>query len=208
MVDTKTMDATPAKPTQGPIKPASGGVLWPALTAVAVAVVTLVVVRLMGQPWWCVCGEPRLFVAEAFSQHNSQHLLDTYTASHFLHGVIFCGVLAVVARRLTVAWRLAAATLLEGGWEVLENSPIIIERYRAATAALGYSGDSVVNCGSDLIACAAGFVFAQRLGWKWSVATFVVLELTFLWWMRDNLTLNVIMLTWPIESLKTWQMGG
>jgi hypothetical protein len=98
--------------------------------------------------------------------------------------------------------------LVEAGWEILENSPIIIDRYRSATASLGYNGDSIVNSTGDLLSCAVGYALAQRIGWKWSIGLFVVIELVMLLMIRDNLTLNVIMLLYPIEAIKRWQGGA
>ena len=104
--------------------------------------------------------------------------------------------------------RLLIALAIEAGWEVLENSPLIIARYRAATAAVGYSGDSIVNSAGDVLSCALGFWLASRLRWWWSVAIFVAVELIMLALIRDNLTLNVIMLLWPLDAIRRWQAGG
>jgi hypothetical protein len=171
----------------------------------ALVLVMMVVLRLQGRIWWCACGTPTLFSTQVASSHNSQHLLDPYAFSHLLHGIIFYWCLRVFGRRLTVGWKVLIALAVECGWEVLENSPMIIERYRAATASLGYSGDSIVNSTGDVLSCALGLVVAQKIGWKWSIALFVAIELVMLWWIRDNLTLNVIMLIYPIEAIKNWQ---
>ena len=101
-----------------------------------------------------------------------------------------------------------AVMFIEAAWEVLENSPIIINRYRAATISLGYTGDSIANSIADVISFVLGFYMARKLGLWWSIATFVVVELLMLWLMRDNLTLNVLMLLWPIDVIRQWQSGG
>lgn len=108
---------------------------------------------------------------------------------------------------MRVGWQLLIALVLEAGWEILENSPIIIERYRAATASLGYSGDSIVNATGDVLSCALGFVVARSIGWKGSLGLFLAVELVMLYLIRDNLTLNVLMLSYPIDAIRKWQMG-
>jgi hypothetical protein len=97
---------------------------------------------------------------------------------------------------------------IEAGWEVIENSPMVINRYRTATASLGYSGDSIVNTIGDVISCGLGLLLARAIGWKWSIVVFFAVELVMLWLIRDNLTLNVIMLLYPIDAIRRWQAGG
>jgi hypothetical protein len=167
--------------------------------------VTVAMLRVEGRIWWCACRTPTPFSTQVHSSHNSQHLLDPYSLSHLLHGLIFYGCLRLIAPRLDRGWALVIALIIEAGWEVLENSPPVIERYRAATASLGYTGDSIVNSAGDVMSCAIGFFLAARIGWRWSVALFVAIELTMLAWIRDNLTLNVVMLICPIEAIKHWQ---
>ncbi len=130
------------------------------------------------------------------------------TFSHILHGVLFYAILWLVARRLPRRTRLIAAVLLEASWEVLENSPIIINRYRAVTISLGYTGDSVLNSMSDLLMMMLGFLIASR--WRvWaSVALVIVCELGMLYFVRDNLTLNILMLVYPLEAIRQWQMAA
>ena len=100
------------------------------------------------------------------------------------------------------------ATALEAAWEVLENSPVIIERYRAATMAVGYTGDSVLNSAADIGCMIVGFALARRLP-VWATAALAVgFELFTLCAIRDNLTLNVVMLFWPLEAIRQWQAGG
>ena len=180
----------------------------PLVTAAVVVVGALTYLRLAGRVWWCTCGTPTLFSAEVASRHNSQHLFDWYSFSHVLHGAIFYWGLRLAAPRLGLAWKVMVAVVVETAWEVLENSPFIIDRYREATAALGYEGDSVVNIVGDLLFCLAGFFAARAIGWRWSIAFFAAVELTMLAMIRDNLTLNVVMLVWPVESIRQWQMGA
>lgn len=177
--------------------------LWIGLLLIA----TVVILRLQGRIWWCACRTPTPFSINVASSHNSQHLLDPYAFSHLLHGVIFFWALKLLPR-LDFGWKLLIALAIEAGWEILENSPLVIERYRAATASLGYSGDSIVNSFGDVLSCALGFVLAAWIGWRWSIALFLFIEIAMLAWIRDNLTLNVVMLLYPLESIKRWQMGG
>ena len=145
---------------------------------------------------------------DVWSSENSQRVADAYSFSHIIHGMLFYGALWLVARRLPVKYRFLLALLLEGGWELLENSPLIINRYREATIALGYVGDSVLNSVCDVGMMALGFL-AARFTRVWAiVATIIVLELGCLWWVRDNLTLNVLMLVHPVQSVKVWQSEG
>jgi Protein of unknown function (DUF2585) len=124
-----------------------------------------------------------------------------------LHGIIFYWALVPLASKYSLAQRNIAALVIEIGWELLENSAWVIERYRQQTAALDYFGDSVVNAVCDVAASVLGFAFASRFSWKAAVAVFLVLELWMLCVARDNLTLNVLMLFWPIEAIKQWQLG-
>jgi len=143
-----------------------------------------------------------------WSSENSQRVADAYSFSHIIHGMLFYGFLWLVARRLPVKYRFLIALLIEAGWELLENSPLIINRYREATIALGYAGDSVLNSVCDVGMMALGFM-AARFTRVWAiVATVIALELGCLWWVRDNLTLNIIMLACPIQSVKAWQSEG
>jgi hypothetical protein len=168
---------------------------------------TVFVLRGKGRVWWCACGQPNLWSGDPQSEHSSQHLFDPYSFTHILHGVLICGVLAWALPRLSRAWALTTTVFLEAVWEVLENSPLVIERYRTATIALGYQGDSVANSLGDILSCALGFLVARRIGLRWSVAVVVATELILLLWIRDNLLLNVVMLIRPIDAIKNWQAG-
>jgi hypothetical protein len=178
------------------------------LAVAALLVLTVLILRFEGRIWWCACRTPTPFSTEVQSSHNSQHLFDPYSFSHLLHGIIFSWCLRLIVPRIAVGWRVFIAMFVEAAWEILENSPLIIERYRAATASLGYTGDSIVNSAGDVVSCAAGLVFARLVGWKWAAALFVAVELIMLWLIRDNLTLNVLMLLWPIDAIRQWQGGS
>ena len=143
-----------------------------------------------------------------YSSENSQRLFDAYSLTHIIHGFIFYFLLWLVARVLPVKYRLLAAVLLEGAWEILENSPFIINRYRSQTVSLGYTGDSILNSLSDIVMMSAGFLIAWRVKVWQSVLAIVAIELALLWWVRDNLTINIIMLIHPIEAIKNWQSAG
>ena len=177
------------------------------LLAAGVAAVAVVVLLAMGREPICTCGYVKLWHGVTISSENSQHIADWYTPSHVIHGLLFYGVLWLVARRIPVGVRLALATALEAGWEILENTPLIINRYREATIALDYFGDSVLNSASDIGFMAAGFLIASRLPAWATVALGVALELFVLWMIRDNLSLNILMLIWPLDSVRQWQAG-
>ena len=142
-----------------------------------------------------------------WSSENSQRFADLYSFSHLVHGMLFYGALWLVARKIPAHRRLLLALCLEAGWEVLENSPIIINRYRAATIALGYDGDSVLNSMSDILMMATGFVFARFVKPWLTVATMLAMEIGCALSIRDNLTLNIIMLIHPFDAIKHWQMA-
>jgi hypothetical protein len=168
----------------------------------------IVYLRLQGRVWWCACRALKPVSLHVASQHNSQHLFDAYSLSHMLHGILFFGALWLFRRRLWLPARAIIATSIEIAWEMLENSPIIINRYRANTMALGYSGDSIVNSLGDILSFVLGFYVARKLGLWWSIGIFLGVELLMLFLMRDNLTLNVLMLLWPIDAIRKWQSGG
>lgn len=165
--------------------------------------------RWEGRVWLCAQGDAWVpWYGDAWGSHTSQHLLDPYSFTHMLHGFVFCAALAWLGRgRLSLAWIVCGAVLLEGGWELLENSAWIIERYRTQTAALDYSGDSVLNSVGDLLSCGGGAVLAYRLGWARGLAAYVAVELALLAWIKDCLTLNGIMLIYPLEAIRLWQQG-
>ena len=160
-----------------------------------------------GRPWLCSCGYLLAWSGDPSSSDTSQHPLDPYSFTHVLHGFAFYGALALAAARLPVSWRLSIAVVLEGVWEVVENSDFVIRRYREGTAALGYEGDAIVNSLGDMTVCGLGFLLAYRLGARRTLALFVATEVVLILWIRDSLLLNVLMLVYPIDAIKAWQMG-
>ena len=164
--------------------------------------------HLQGRPWWCECGRPYLWTSDVQSQHCSQHLVDPYSLTHVLHGFIFYGILALTLPRVSLALRFMIATMIEAAWEVVENTDFVIDRYRDATMALGYRGDSDANSLADIVSCMIGFALARKLGLWWSVAVCLATEIVLAIWIRDNLFLNVVMLIYPIEAVKTWQTAS
>jgi Protein of unknown function (DUF2585) len=162
----------------------------------------------MERPPICTCGFVKLWEGEVNSPGNSQHIADWYTPSHMIHGMLFFGLGWWLMRsRRAGAW-LIMATILELAWELLENTPMVINRYREETMALGYSGDSILNSIADGGWMILGFLIAARLPGKATTAIIILFELFTLYMIRDNLTLNILMLVYPLEAIKLWQAGG
>ncbi len=161
-----------------------------------------------GRIWWCKLGDHAPYVNEAWqSSHTSQHLFDPYSFTHVLHGVLFFWISGLLFSKLSLNWRMLIASVAEMGWEILENSNFIIEKYRANTASIDYFGDSIANSLGDVIACIIGFWIAAKLGWLRAFFFFIAVEIILLIWIRDGLVLNIIQLLYPIDGIKHWQMS-
>lgn len=172
-----------------------------------VILTTSVILYLQGRSLISTSGKVFLWVGDIWSADNSQHLFDPYTFTHLLHGFFLGWLLILFAAKVPYNWQLTIVAIVESLWELIENSNFVINRYREQTLALGYQGDTIINSISDILACSTGFIIAKYLGLKKSFAVFVIVEVIMLLWIRDNLTLNVIMLIYPIEEIKQWQMG-
>lgn len=179
-----------------------------ALAAFLIVGVTSAVLLAMGRPPICTCGEIDLWVSSGDNPRTSQMLADWYSPSHVIHGFLFYAALWLVARRWPLGRRFLVSLAIECAWELLENTPWAIERYREATIAIGYTGDSVLNTMSDILMMAAGFWLARKLPLWVTVAAGIALEVAALAAVRDNLTLNVWMFLAPNEAIKAWQSGA
>jgi hypothetical protein len=182
---------------------------WPFVLAFTLAAFAAALVEwINGRIFICKCGYVKLWHGVVNSPENSQHIADWYSLSHIIHGFLFYAGCWLLFRRWPLIWRFALAIAVEAGWEMLENSSFIIERYRAATISLDYFGDSIVNSVSDIAFMALGFWIAGRAPVKWVVVAAIAMELLALAVIRDNLALNVLMLLHPIEAIKQWQAGA
>ncbi len=180
---------------------------WPWLALLVSLTLAVVQLREQGRNWFCQCGTTRPWVGDPASSHTSQHLTDPFTFTHFQHGLVLCFLVGWLAKNWKWPWQVWLAITIEAGWEVLENTRFVIGRYRNETAALGYTGDSIINSLGDVFACWLGLVVAKKIGWNASWVLFFSIEVVLLITIRDSLLLNVLMLFWPIEAIKQWQLG-
>jgi hypothetical protein len=178
-----------------------------AIAALLIVAVAAAILLAMGRNPICTCGSIDLWVGARDSPKTSQMLADWYSLSHIVHGLLFFALLWLVARRWSVGTRFLAALLVESLWEVIENTPLVIDRYRETTAALGYTGDSVINSVSDIAMMCVGFLAARKLPVWASLLLLIVLEIVPLFVIRDNLALNILNLIAPNAAIAAWQAG-
>jgi hypothetical protein len=179
------------------------------LISLGVIVVAAGILLLMGRLPICKCGTIKLWHGGRGDSEMSQHLTDWYSYSHVLHGIIFYWLLSIIFKgRLSIAARLVIATFVEAGWEIFENSPFIINRYRAQTISRDYFGDAIINSVGDMLAMLVGFLIAARLPAWVTVLLVIATEVVLLFLIRDNLILNIVMLIHPVEWIKQWQLTG
>jgi len=195
-------------------KGTSGSGLWAdikedkyvAATYLLIVIAAVVILQIQGRVWWCQAGDITPWSWNIWSTHNSQHIIDPYSFTHVLHGVLEFWLIGLVFSRMPLVWRLALAVFIESTWEVAENSATVIERYRSATISLDYFGDSIINSVADIACCSLGFLIAYKLRFWRSLALFVITEILLIVFIRDSLIINIIMLLFPVEAIRSWQM--
>lgn len=175
------------------------------LIALALVALQAAILLAMGRVPICTCGTIKLWQSTVNSSENSQHIFDWYTPSHVIHGILFYFALWLIFPKAPVLTRLLLAIGIEAAWEIAENTPFVIERYRSGTISLSYNGDSIVNSVSDTFAMAFGFLLAAKLPVLVSASLIVIFEVTVAYFVRDNLALNVLMLLHPLDQIREWQ---
>ena len=192
-----------------PTSLSSRRILWPALALIALLAFTVYFLHSQGRIWTCTCGTVKLWAGDIWSNtDNSQHLLDPYSFSHLEHGLLFYWLVSWLLPRLRLAWRFVTALTIEAGWEMVENSSVLIRRYNETTISKGYTGDTVINSLGDLAMCGLGFWIAHFLGFRRTLVLVIAIEVVMILMIRDSMLINIIMLLFPVEALRTWQMGG
>jgi Protein of unknown function (DUF2585) len=181
-------------------------ILLPAILIVLSFGLAALQLHQQGRAWWCNC-RGFFWTSDAWGALTSQTFFDPYSLTHLLHGFMFAGLLLLITRKMPTSWRLCVAIAIEAIWEILENTNAVIDRYRGATASLGYRGDTVMNSMGDMVCCGVGLLIARKLGWLRSLPIFIATEIVLLFWIRDSLILEIIMLIRPIEAIKQWQLG-
>lgn len=185
---------------------------WVIALAISLPLLAALAMYLMGREIMCTCGYIKLWHGVVFSSENSQHLFDWYSFTHVVHGLAFYLLLTIIekltGKKFSLASKFLTAVFLESSWEVLENSDFIINRYRAATISLDYFGDSIINSLGDILAMMVGFWVAAKKPLWFSIGLALFLEIGLLIVIRDNLTINIIMLIYPLDGLKLWQSSG
>jgi len=179
---------------------------WAGMLVVMAAAATAE--HLNGRVVWCKVGDLVPWSWDIWSAHNSQHFIDPYSFTHLLHGIVEFWLIGLLFRKVPVVWRMLIAVAIEGSWEIAENSSFVINRYREATISLDYFGDSIANSIFDILCCGLGFWIASKIRLWWSLTVFVVMEVILLFWIRDSLLLNILMLIVPIDAIKQWQGGA
>lgn len=180
---------------------------FPWIVVLIIVIAATISLNLQGRVWWCAVGDYTPWSWQIWTKHNSQHVIDPYSFTHVLHGVLEFWLIGLVFGRFSLAWRFALAILIESSWEVAENTNYVINRYREATISLDYFGDSIINSWADIVCCGLGFVIAYRLRFWRSLILFVATEIILILWIRDSLIINIIMLIYPLDTIKKWQMG-
>lgn len=188
------------------MNPKTKRTIWLFIVIGLVLIATAIGEWFEGRWWWCGCPQ-FLGTFQAWSSQTSKLFLDPYSFTHILHGVMFCGLVVLIRRRAQFARQLLTVMIIECCWELIENTNAVIQRYRVATASLEYHGDTIMNSMGDILCCAIGAALAWKLGWRKSIALFVAIEVMLLFWIRDSLVLEMLMLIHPFPAIKSWQLN-